>query len=172
MPRNVHERTLATALVMPDALSEEGRAKAKSAIPLEAHLRLLRQGKAGIYRDEIIASRLMKQLTARFGTRGKTPKFIFLQAFEDELRGGSSSETEHLKSIGHDKTYWDDEKDIDDKDDQNDNQGKIGSSVEESRKLRQEKENPQPKTMTDLLTMRHGHLGPLVVRRHEEFSFP
>jgi hypothetical protein len=41
-----------------------------------------------VYKEEVLASHMMKQLTQKYGTRGKSAKFIFLQAFEEELRGG------------------------------------------------------------------------------------
>jgi len=36
-----------------------------------------------LMREEVLASNLMKQLTHKYGTRGKSPKYIFLQAFQE-----------------------------------------------------------------------------------------
>ena len=40
-----------------------------------------------VIREEVWASQTMKTLTARYGTRGKSAKSIFLQGFRDEIKG-------------------------------------------------------------------------------------
>jgi len=54
-----------------------------------------------VYREEVNASHMMKTLTQKYGTRGKSAKFIFLQAFEEELRsGGGLRKTQPKIGIG------------------------------------------------------------------------